>query len=292
MELRHWRYFSKVVELMSFSQAANFYHVAQSAVSRQVKELEDELGFALLIRDTRKIRLTPVGELVFNRIRNVLTEHDQCIDEARLYEKNVRDQIKIAFVGSATHFFLPQLIHDFNKQYPMTGINLKEGSPSTHRDLFEHGEVDLILGRSIPHSKNVRQHLLYRDYLRLVEPKSSSMSQLKLTERIGKKEIYVLSPDESPMVYFAAIRFLRELGISHQRVVKVSDYQSAIVMIEAGLGVGILPGCLKKLHGNRVQFCDSDVHEPINLVMTYRIHIPPHIRKLIKFIKNRCPIEI
>ena len=129
MELRHLRYFVAVAEALSFTRAAERLHMAQPALSVQVRQLEDELGVSLFDRSRRTIALTEGGNVMLTEARRLLSQLDNAVDLVRRTGSGAVGRIAIGFVPSASNAALPPLLRHFSQTHPEVTMHLREMAP-------------------------------------------------------------------------------------------------------------------------------------------------------------------
>jgi LysR family transcriptional regulator, transcription activator of glutamate synthase operon len=134
VELRQLRYFDAVVRHGGFTRAAEHLHVAQPAISAQIRRLESELGATLLARTTRRVQLTHAGELFLARTRRVLTELDAGRAELGQLADVLRGRVRIGAVEALNPFDLPGALAEFHTRYP--GVELVLRSMSMGQQLL------------------------------------------------------------------------------------------------------------------------------------------------------------
>lgn len=142
MELRQLRYLEAVARHRHFTRAADELHVAQSALSQQVRRLERELGVELLRRTTRSVEVTEAGAIAVARARNALAEADALRGEIDELRSLVRGTVAIGALLPAGEIDVPSLLQRFNRANPGIEIEFREG---TAEEMFEHlrrGELD------------------------------------------------------------------------------------------------------------------------------------------------------
>lgn len=143
MELRHLRYFATVAAYGSFQRAAAKLHVTPPALSRQVRDLEEELGVRLFDRGKNVIALTPGGELFYEEARDLLARADQAVDRVR---GHVRDAVlRIGYVPSLTAGLMPRAIERFQNATPRVRLELSDVAPQQMIERAAAGLLDLVI---------------------------------------------------------------------------------------------------------------------------------------------------
>jgi len=146
MELRQLTYFEAVARCGGFTRAAARLHVAQSAVSAQVRALEAELGVALFSRTTRRVALTDAGAQLLERARRALAELDTARDEIAEMSQLLRGRVAIGATSVLGPFDLPTALAGFHGRHPGVALALRSGLIAALLAKLESGEVDLVLG--------------------------------------------------------------------------------------------------------------------------------------------------
>jgi LysR family transcriptional regulator, transcription activator of glutamate synthase operon len=146
MELRQLTYFEAVARCGGFTRAAGQLHVAQSAVSAQIRALESELGVALFRRTTRRVTLTAAGARFLARARTALAELDSARGEIAEMSEVLRGRVAIGATSVLGPFDLPAALAGFHGRFPGVGLSLRSGLIATLLDRLDTGEVDLVLG--------------------------------------------------------------------------------------------------------------------------------------------------
>lgn len=147
MELRHLRYFEAVASELSFSRAAERLHIAQSALSRQIRQLEDELGAQLLDRRARPLQLTAAGRYFFEQVVQLLDRARSACELTRRISEGERDWFGIGFVPSTLYGLLPDVIRRFRAGYPALEISLSELTSIQQGDALKARRIDVGFGR-------------------------------------------------------------------------------------------------------------------------------------------------
>jgi len=142
MELRHLRYFVAVADELNFTRAARKLHVAQPALSRQIRQLEEELGVKLLDRNHHAVKLTRPGREFLAEARSVLHQSDQAIRNARRSGKSARADLNLGYVWGLFHSLVPPILQRFREQSPETALNLFDLSALQQAQALLEGRID------------------------------------------------------------------------------------------------------------------------------------------------------
>ena len=128
MELRHLRYFVAVAEMENVSRAALKLHVSQPALSRQIRDLEDELGFSLLERTARSVRLTDAGFLFLREARAVLERTDEAVRNVRAFAQAGETELQVGYTPAIRAQIVSPTVHAFQQVMPKIHVKLHDWS--------------------------------------------------------------------------------------------------------------------------------------------------------------------
>src|SRR6476661_1224473 len=126
MELRHLRYFVVVAEELHFRRAAERLHMSQPPLSQQIRQLEEEIGATLLLRNQRKVELTAAGAAFLVSAREILAAVEDAARQARRVQRGEVGRLAVGFVGSAMYSFVPELLRAFREQAPRSEEHTSE----------------------------------------------------------------------------------------------------------------------------------------------------------------------
>src|SRR5258707_14130145 len=145
MELRHLRYFQAVADELSFTRAATRLRVAQSAVSAQIQDLENELGVVLLERSRRRVRLTAAGQAFNEAAERILRSVEEASRQARRIGQGEYGTLAVGFIGSQSHEWMPRVLKRFRGKYPDVEVTLSEMHPSQQLEALLARTLDVGL---------------------------------------------------------------------------------------------------------------------------------------------------
>jgi DNA-binding transcriptional LysR family regulator len=143
MELRHLRYFAAVAAHGSFNRAAATLHLTQPALSRQVKDLEEELGVRLLVRGKNAVTLTDAGEVFYEEARDLLGRADKAVQRVRGESRN--EVLRVGYAPSLVAGVMPGALEKFQAKTPGVRIELADLSSREMNELANAGRLDLIV---------------------------------------------------------------------------------------------------------------------------------------------------
>jgi DNA-binding transcriptional LysR family regulator len=141
MELRHLRYFVAVCEALNFTKAAAQLRIAQPALSRQVQDLEDEIGVDLLKRSPRGVTITAEGKLFLEEAREVLKRTDESVEKVRALARGEYGELHAGYAPSPTVEILPPALAAFQKAFPRVRVLLHDLSQRELIDGLQDGTL-------------------------------------------------------------------------------------------------------------------------------------------------------
>src|SRR4051812_16672731 len=143
MELRHLRYFAAVAAHGSFNRAAQTLHLTQPALSRQVKDLEDELGVPLFVRGKNAVTLTEAGEVFYEEARDLLARADKAVQRVRGEGRS--EVLRVGYAPSMTTGIMSRALELFQASTPGVRIELADLSSREMNELAKAGQLDLLI---------------------------------------------------------------------------------------------------------------------------------------------------
>lgn len=250
VELRHLRYFVAVAEECHFGRAAERLHIAQPPLSQQIKQLEAELGVALLRRSTRKVELTPAGERYLERARAILAAADAAAVEAGRIAGGEVGGLAIGFTGSATYELLPTLAQVLRADLPGIELDLR-GEMLTPRQVaaLADGTLDLGFLRPPVRDRGIEVRVLRREPLIAVLPEAHPLaSRASVPLRDLKDEQFVTYPSHSrSVVHDAVFDACESAGFVPAVELEVAETSTLVVFVAAGVGVALVPASVQHL---------------------------------------------
>jgi LysR family transcriptional activator of glutamate synthase operon len=263
LELRQLQYFIKVARKQHVTQAAEELHVAQSAVSRQIHQLEGQLGVQLFVQKGRNLQLTPVGKLFLSRVEDVISDLERAVNEVREFMDPEAGEIRLAFPHSLGVNLVPTMVAEFRKDHPNVKFRFKQGKYNSLIDMVMKGEVDLALISPFPENHDhVVGEVVYTEELFAILPPSHLLSEyesLRLEQL--KDEAFVLFSEG-----YSLRTIVRDACMKSGFHPKVSfegeETDTIRGLVAAGMGVSLLPEMALRYICSPLQPVKVRVREP------------------------------
>jgi len=250
MELRHLRYFVAVAEERHFGRAAERLHMAQPPLSQQIRQLEAELGARVFARTTRKVELTPAGELLLARARRILADVDAASVDVQRAERGEVGRLSVGFTGSATYELLPSIATALRAELPDVELELHgEMLTPAQVNALLSGTLDVGLLRPPVHSPDLAVHDIRREPLVVALPADHPLvgdRPVKLTELAGDPFVTYPSHFRSVM-HDAAEAACRKAGFTPRVAQEVGETATLVSLVAAGIGVALVPASVQHL---------------------------------------------
>lgn len=226
MELRHLRYFAAVASHGSFNRAAEVLNLTQPPLSRQVRDLEEELGVALFIRGTNSVKLTQAGELFYEEAREVLARADDAVRRVR--GQLGKEILRVGYAPSMTSGIMPAALAKFQASVPGVRIELADLSSREINEMAASGRLDVVVSPGISVTKGIPGFQLSE--LRRVQPvlvlsKKHPLAKLKQIPVAGMHHLPLigLAKDNYPEYVTNVRGMFKPYGVSLRFTSLVSD---------------------------------------------------------------------
>ena len=256
MELRHLRYFVAVAEELHFGRAAARLFIAQPPLSQQIQQLERELGVTLFQRTSRRVQLTPAGEVFLSGARQTLETLDSAVQSTQRAARGETGWLGIGFAASATYHLLPAVLHDYRERFPDVALSLMELNAVEQSAALRDRSIHVGFARPYVEEADVTVEAVLREPFLVALPAAHPLagrSELSLGLLAG--EPFVSFPEWPLPSYAQVVRAVCEgAGFAPRVVQEVREMQTAISLVAAGLGIALLPASVQHLHRDGVVY--------------------------------------
>ncbi|MFS2003300.1 LysR substrate-binding domain-containing protein [Duganella sp. CT11-25] len=256
MELRHLRYFVAVAEEKNFTRAAKRLFIAQPPLSRQIQQLEEELGVELIEKGSRPLRLTEAGRFFHAHAQELLAKAAELKSMTQRVGKIDRT-LSIGFVASTLYGLLPDIVRHFREQYPMVEVTFHEMTTMQQLKALKEGVIDVGFGRVKSEDPNIRRIVLREERLIVAlpvgHPLAASGNALGLVDLL--METLIVYP-KAPRPSFAdqVLAVFSDRAIMPHKIMEVRELQIAIGLVAAGEGVAVVPDSVQGMKRNNVAY--------------------------------------
>ncbi|QUG41487.1 LysR family transcriptional regulator [Psychrobacillus sp. INOP01] len=242
MELRQLRYFIEVAEREHISEAAVHLHVAQSAVSRQIANLEDELGVQLFERVGRNVKLTPIGKIFLEHSVSAIQAIDFAKKQIDEYLDPEKGTIKIGFPTSLAGHLLPTVISAFKKKHPNVAFHLRQGSYNYLIEAVKQRELNLaFLGPLPPKESSLNNTILFTENFSILVNANHPFAKRDKIPLIDlRNEDFVLFP-EGYIMQKLVFEACNSVGFTPKVSSEGEDMDAIKGLVAAGIGLTLLP---------------------------------------------------
>jgi DNA-binding transcriptional LysR family regulator len=258
MEFRHLRYFVTVAELLSFTKAAQKLHVAQPALSRQIRQLEDEVGLPLLSRNRRSVSLTPAGTAFLSQAQALLEQSVQAIRTAQSTVQPGQCAFNVGYVWGLFHSLIPETMARFHQQCPQAAINLFDLTATQQAESLVEGRLDAGLigfAHEADAAKLAKRSIGQCTFMAAL-PENHPVARKRVVplEALAQDFFFAISEQSYPGASHYVTEACAQAGF-RPKILQNSERGFTILGLVAGnCGVALLPESLRALPHSGVVF--------------------------------------
>ncbi len=258
LEFRHFKYFMAVAKELHFRKAAETLFISQPGLSRQIKQMEDDLGIKLFVRNNRNVELTQAGAYLQKELTKYFKGLEDILHHAKLLHQGMTGQLRLAYVGSAMYRLIPELLLKFREKKPNVLVNLKELDNKSQISALQNREIDIGFVRLERVPKGLHIHPATEETFSLVLPENHPVNKHNFEHlRQFKNENFILfDASYSESYYEKVMQIFDNSGfypnVSHSTVNASSIYR----LVENNFGISIVPTSLKYGYNFKVKFIE------------------------------------
>jgi DNA-binding transcriptional LysR family regulator len=270
IDIRHFRYFQAVAEELHFGRAAARLCIAQPALSRQIQQLEEEIGTPLLRRTQRRVELLAAGQVFLDRSNLILDEVERAVIDARRTGAGEYGRLSVGFIHSSTYGLLPSIIERFRHLYPDIELELHEMPITEQHVALTRGVIDIGLLRPQPAPAELEIQPVLEDPFLVAVPHTHPLAKrqsVHLKELAG--EPMVMFPQRgSPLFHSRIMAMCERAGFTPRVAQQATQIHTVAGLVGAGIGVAIIPGTARNLQPKGVHFLEIlDRPDPVHVAL-------------------------
>ncbi len=257
MELRHLRYFVAAAEEENVSRAALKLHVSQPGVSRQIRDLEQEIGFPLFERGAQALKLTAAGKVFLTGAKVVLRQAEEAVRTARAAAGGVQGEIHAGYAPSLTVQILPPALRAFQQQLPRVRVALHDLSTAEMLEQLRNGklQVAMLVGVGPKMMRGLEFAEVIRYPTRLAVSPKHPLARAKSVslDEVTRQPLIIYQRQDYPE-YYAMIEKIFAAAGRQPVIAEEHDGVSGIILaVESGGGAALVPSCIACLVGPRLK---------------------------------------
>ncbi|HEY4548099.1 MAG TPA: LysR family transcriptional regulator [Pedomonas sp.] len=273
MDIRQLRYFLAVATERNFSRAAERLHMAQPPLSRQIQQLEQEVGAELFDRGSRPMALTEAGRLFYEHAIQVTRRMDELKESMRSYINASRPRFVVGFVPSVLYARLPDIIREFRRAAPDIDLRLIEMMSMEQISALKEGRVDAAFGRVRFDDPAVERRVLREERLVAALPIGHRLlageRPIDLADFTGEPLI-VYPREPRPSYADQVLSLLRDQGVMPSAVHEVRELQTALGLVAAEDGICIVPASVHMMGRRDIIFRELAQKASSPIILSHR----------------------
>jgi len=248
-ELGHLRCFVAVAEELHFRRAAARLNMTQPPLSRQIQVLEQGLGFPLLTRSSRAVRLTPAGQVFLDQARRILLMAEGAAEEALRVARGEAGRVTLGFTAASSYAALPRLMALLRRDAPGIEVTLREMVTGDQIAALRAGGIDVGLLRPFLPEPGLRTLRLVREPLLVALPLEHPLAGAGTVEpgALDGQTLITYPPEEGRYLHDLVQSVLRLSGVVPGQVQHVSQTHSILALVGAGMGMALVPEAAARL---------------------------------------------
>ncbi|BBI54588.1 transcriptional regulator CatR [Vreelandella olivaria] len=266
MELRHLRYFCVVAEELNLTCAAKRLHMSQPPLSRQIKQLEQEVGAELFERSSRGLRLTSSGIFFQQRALEILEKVDVTIDTTRHMARSKRTLFGIGFVPSIFYGQIPMLVRDL-RQIENVEISLTELTTIQQIQALKAGRIDMGFGRLRIDDPDVEQEILFNEPFIAALPSGHPLEGTTPTcEELARYPLILFPAKPRPSLADMVLGIFRRQGLKVEVIQEANEVQTALSLVASDIGITLVPEEVKRVQRDGISYvalADKTITSPV-----------------------------
>lgn len=256
MELRHLRYFIAVAEELHFGRAAKRLSIEQPSLSQQIRQLEDELGFPLLLRTKRTVELTDAGGVLLVEARAIIAHVQEAQRAAQRAYRGEVGRLVIGYISSSTYDVLPTMLSLHRERFPHVEVALRELTSPDQVRALEEDRIHIGLLRLPIYTPLVSTEVVRLEPFVCVLPENHPLASCeKVPVSSLAHEPFVLQPAQRGGGYYIGLMKLwLSAGFTPNVVQEVTEMHTIVSLVAAGIGVSLVPLSTRNIRSEGVVY--------------------------------------
>ncbi|MDR3590883.1 MAG: LysR family transcriptional regulator [Negativicutes bacterium] len=288
MELKQLQYFLAVADELHFTKAAEKLRIAQPPLSRQIQQLEREVGTMLFQRNNRKVELTAAGEYLKQEARQLFGRINSIKQQIGLIHQGVRGRLRIGYVGAVMHSLLPEVLKELRSQYPDVSTLLSELGNEAQITALKNGQLDIGFIRTPLQVDTVVAVPICRETFSVIvssDHRLGNQVSIQLSD-LAAEPFICFSRDCAPGMVDQIVGICNQAGFSPNKIHESSQINTILRLVESNLGYSIVPSSVCHGYNLNIRYYElTDIPERAEIELIYNpAAITPLTRNVIRLV--------
>lgn len=255
MEFRQLRYFVAVAEEGNLTAAARRLHVSQPPITRQIRQLEEELRVELLVRTSKGVQLTEAGQLFFVEAKRLLNISQAAVEKSRAAQAGDVGRLDIGYFGSTIYTVVPQLVRNFLKARPNITVRIQRAGKDEQVARLRDGQLGVGFARYYSVEQDIQTIRVGEERLYIAERLDLGLPEFADSiEKVSGRSLIVFPQQGRPGFADEVLRFLMMVGVQPSVMDSAEDVFAALAMVLVSDSLCIVPESVAKLAWPGIQF--------------------------------------
>lgn len=293
MQIESFRVFRDLVESQSFSKAAQMNSITQSAVSQQIRAMEDRFRIPLIERSSKRFALTREGELLYGTSKDIISHFDTLTNQFNEMRNIISGNIRIATVYSIGLHELPPYLKRFLKEFPNVNVHVEYRRSNQVYEEVQAGTCDLGLVAFASPKKSLKTEAFKKDRLVLICAPNHALSSKEEVEvkDIGATKFIGFEPDIPTRR--AIDKIFRDAGFDPKPVMEFDNIETVKRAVEIDAGISIVPRATIEQEVRAgsliaIEFKGRPYHRPLSMIYKSGRVLSPALKRFLKTLKDEA----
>ncbi len=270
IEIRHLKYFVAVAKELSIGRAAVVLNISQPPLTRQIQQLEDDLGAKLFVRSVKGVELTDAGKTLYAEARNILSLVDIASERTRRASQGLFGRLDVGIFGSGMYDIIPRVLRKFRGAFPEIKIVLHPMTKDQQVEALRQRRINIGFNRLVPKYPDIASRVVMWERLSIVVPATSPLA--------SRAEISIAELVDQPFVLFPKVArpnfndFVASLcqrhGFLPHIAQEVGDAVTGVALVASGFGICLVPESVKYFRADGVVYVPMKESPPTMLDVT------------------------
>lgn len=251
------RYFLAVAEELHFGRAAQRVHIEQSPLSRQIKQLEEQLGVTLFLRASHRVELTDAGRALVPEAQAILEANERAKQAVRKAQEGVVGLLSVCHTHLAIYTALPKVIAEYRRRYPQVAVTLRDNLLTPYQiNLLQERRIDIGVVRPPVRQHGIAMLTLSQDELVVVLPQDHPLASARAVrmQDLREEPFVCFERTLDSALQTLILRAAQDSGYQPRIAQEVSDIPTMLSLVAAGIGVALAPASARNVRYRGIAF--------------------------------------